>query len=164
MQRQLVVLRHAKSDWNTDAPDDHSRPLNNRGKKDAPRVARRIAELGWTPEHVVSSDSRRTRETFERMNDEFSSHPQVVFLASLYHAGPRELSFALAEVPDPVTCAMAIGHNPGWEEVVYWLCGESTRMTTGNAALLTVEAKSWPEAMGKAGFWTLVDVIRPKDL
>ena len=47
MKRRLIVLRHAKSSQKSDAPDDHSRPLNGRGKRDAPRVAARIAELGW---------------------------------------------------------------------------------------------------------------------
>ena len=164
MRRRLVILRHAKSDWTTDAPDDHSRPLNRRGRKDAPRVARQISKLGWAPEHVLSSDSQRTRETFELMTDGLGS-PPVTFLASLYHAGPRELSLALADLPDSIACGMAIGHNPGWEDVVHWLCGESLRLTTANAALLSIDdASSWPDALGRAGFWTLVNVVRPKEL
>jgi phosphohistidine phosphatase len=168
MERQLIVLRHAKSDWHTDAPTDHERPLNQRGRTDAPTVAQRICELGWTPDYVVSSDSLRTRETFELMSPAFTQalgrEPVVQFLGSLYHAGPSDVEYVLSEVPDEVSPVMAIGHNPGWEAVIDWLTGESIRMTTANAALLSIDANSWPAAMGRAGSWNLVNVIRPKDL
>lgn len=168
MERRLIVLRHAKSDWETDAPTDHARPLNKRGRTDAPRVAARIFQLGWTPEYVLSSDSQRTRETYQRMSDVFGEalgrEPIVQFLESLYHAGPRALQSALADVPDDISSVMAIGHNPGWAEVVYWLTGESIHMTTANAALLSIDAEHWSDAVGRAGFCELVDVIRPKEL
>ena len=168
MQRQLIVLRHAKSDWGTDAPTDHARPLNQRGRKDAPRVAQRICELGWAPPYVVSSDSQRTKETYRRMRDMFTEalgeEPMVQFLDSLYHAGPEALESALADVPDEVSLVMAIGHNPGWQEVVHALTGQAVSMTTANAALLSIEGDNWPAAFNRAGCWELVDVIRPKEL
>jgi len=67
MQRRLMLMRHAKSAWQSQAPSDHERPLNERGRRNAPRVGKRLAELGWVPDHVIGSDSRRTRETWERM-------------------------------------------------------------------------------------------------
>ena len=60
MQRRLMVMRHAKSSWKSQVPTDHERPLNERGRRDAARVGKRLAELGWVPDFVVSSDSRRT--------------------------------------------------------------------------------------------------------
>jgi hypothetical protein len=71
MQRRLMIMRHAKSAWSSDVASDHERPLNKRGRRDAPRVGKRLAKLGWVPEFVVSSDSRRTRETWERMQRRF---------------------------------------------------------------------------------------------
>ena len=169
MQRRLIVMRHAKSDWGTDAPPDHDRPLNKRGRKDAPRIAQRLCEGGWIPEIVLSSDSQRTRETYGRMSDALSeslgSEPQVLFLGSLYHAGVAALESALSEVPDNTQTVMALGHNPGWEQVVGQFCGEWVRMTTANAALLTIEANHWADAAtARPGSWTLVDVLRPKEL
>jgi hypothetical protein len=55
-------MRHAKSAGDTDAATDHDRPLSERGQRDAPRVASALAELGWSPELTVSSDSARTRQ------------------------------------------------------------------------------------------------------
>ncbi len=163
MQMRLILLRHAKSDWGTDAQTDHERPLNKRGRRDAPAVAKKIVEKGWLPQWVISSDSTRTCETYERMRDCFEPQPTVLFLKSLYHSGPDELSFALADVPADVSPVMAIGHNPGWQEAVHWLTGEFVSMTTANAVLVSVDANTWPAAMGRAGFWTIEDIIRPKD-
>ncbi len=164
MQLRLVLLRHAKSDWGSGAQSDHERPLNKRGRKDAASVAAKIVKVGWQPQWVVSSDATRTRETYGLMRDIFRPEPSVVFLESLYHAGPQALANALADVPDHVSPVMAIGHNPGWQEAVQWLSGEWVTVTTGNAVLMTVDAESWPDAIGRAGFWSIVQVIRPKEL
>ena len=67
MERRLIVMRHAKSSWKSDAETDHLRPLNKRGRDSAPLVAARLVELGWIPEAVYSSDSLRTRETWDGM-------------------------------------------------------------------------------------------------
>ncbi len=64
MTRRLIVMRHAKSSWKHAGLTDHQRPLNKRGRKDAPRVARALIERGWTPRRVLSSDAARTRETW----------------------------------------------------------------------------------------------------
>ncbi len=162
--KRLIVMRHAKSDWNTDAPTDHARPLSKRGRRDAPRVAQRLAEIDWTPQYVISSDSARTRETYALMQPAFAKEPQVDFLATLYHAGPDELAAVLTGIPDDFTSALALGHNPGWEEVVQWLTGEAIAMTTGNAALVECSVDSWSDVVRHAGNWKLYDVIRPKEI
>lgn len=164
MVRRLVVMRHAKSSWGSDAPSDHARPLNKRGRQDAPRIAARLVELGWAPQHVLSSDALRTRETFERMLPHFSNEPTVEFLSELYHSGPNDVANLLPQVPQTVTQAMVLGHNPGWEGVVQWLSDQAITMTTANAALLEIDAETWPSAIEKCGSWQLVDVLRPKEL
>ena len=162
--KRLIVMRHAKSDWDSDAPTDHARPLNKRGRRDSPRVASKLVELSWTPQLVLSSDAQRTRETFELMVPEFSPPPTVDFLSSLYHAGPEELAESLASIPDSTATVMTLGHNPGWEEVVYWLTKQTVRMTTANAALIECETESWSDVVRHAGNWSLLDMIRPKEM
>lgn len=164
MNRRLIVMRHAKSDWHAGAATDHARPLNHRGRRDAPRIAQRIVELGWEPEVVLSSDSTRTRETYELMAQHFAESVIVHYLESLYHAGPRELVEALQLLPDEVQTVMALGHNPGWSAVMYWLTENDVSLTTANAALCHVEAGSWGEAAELGGIWQLEDVLRPKEL
>lgn len=163
MERRVIVLRHAKSSWKTDA-GDHDRPLNKRGQRDAPAVAARLAELGWSPERVISSDATRTRETWGLMADAFDPAPEVTFTPELYLAGPEEVANALTGLSDDVTTVMVVGHNDGWEQVVTWLSDACEAMTTCNAALLSVEADCWAEAIFLAPGWTLHDVVRPKEL
>ena len=164
MERRLILMRHAKSSWETDAPTDYARPLSKRGRRDAPRIADRLVELDWRPQLVLSSDSQRTQQTFQRMQDALGQDVQVQFLPSLYAAGPKELAGALAAVSDDLTCVLALGHNPGWEEAAQWLCGQDVRLSTANAALLVGAGSSWREALDGAGSWGLHDVLRPKEL
>jgi phosphohistidine phosphatase len=164
MGKRLLVTRHAKSSWKSGADSDHARPLNKRGRRDAPRVAAHLVGLGWVPERVLSSDSQRTRETLELMLEVLEPEPEVDFSRALYLAGPEEVADALNALPDDVETVMVLGHNFGWEEVVAWLSRETTTLTTANAALLSHGAATWAEAVAAAGEWTLHQVVRPKEL
>lgn len=157
------MLRHAKSAWDTEAPTDHDRPLNKRGRRDAPRVADEIVKLGWFPEKVFSSDSMRTRETWKRMKKKFEKKKvEAEFSRKLYHAGFDEIVEVLVKLSDKTKTVMVIGHNPGWEEAVHRLAGKEVSMGTSSAAMLSVDAKTWKEAAKKK--WKLEHVLRPKDL
>jgi phosphohistidine phosphatase len=161
MQRRLILMRHAKSSWKFPELDDHARPLNKRGRRSAPQVAAALAERGWVPELVVSSDSARTRETWAGMAPALGE-PEVVFTERLYHEGLEALIEEAAGWPPEVACVLALGHNPCWEDALAALCGEAERMTTANAALLVGEGEDWPLALG--GRWALEALIRPREL
>ncbi|MGM0575445.1 MAG: SixA phosphatase family protein [Myxococcota bacterium] len=162
MRRRLILMRHAKSAWGSEARTDHERPLNERGERDAPRVAERLAELGWDPEAVYSSDSRRTRETWAGMADAFDRDVAVTFTPDLYQAGLDEIREAALEWPDDLEILLVLGHNPGWEDALSILTRQAWGMTTANAALLVGEGDTWVEAL--EGRWRLEDLIRPRDL
>lgn len=163
MERRLILMRHAKSAWDTEAPNDHARPLSGRGRADAPKVAARLAALGWVPELVLSSDAVRTRETWARMASAFRS-PEVRWSRRLYGAGVGAVQDEVATVGAAVGTVLLLGHNPGWEGVLAFLSGRSLELTTANAALLRVDAHGWPDALERAGAWELVELIRPKSL
>ena len=162
--RRLVVLRHAKSSWASGATTDHQRPLNARGQSDAPRVGRALIEAGWLPQMILSSDSQRTRETYQRMVSEFPTEIPVQFHATLYHAGLSEILAEAPAVSEEVTTLLVLGHNPGWQESVRQLSGEEIAMKTANAALLEGEGLDWIDALQKRGGWRLVDTICARDL
>ena len=163
MTLRLVVMRHAKSDWESGVASDHERPLNARGRAAAPKIAQRLVDLGWTPAVVRGSDSRRTRETFEFMRPELPEVEDVLFSRTLYLAGPRELVSVLVGLSETDTPVLALGHNPGWQEAVEYFAGTYIALTTGNAALLSIEADHWPDGLRREHHWKLVDVLRPKD-
>lgn len=162
MERQLIVMRHAKSSWADEGRTDHQRTLNDRGRRATPRVAIELRELGWQPQHILSSDSQRTRETVGLLLKVWESGIQADFLESLYLAGPRELSAAMVEVSEEVEALLVVGHNPGWEGVVHQLSGVDMTMKTATAAMLRANCESWSDAFKTE--WSLENVIHPREL
>ena len=160
---RLIVMRHAKSSWASEAATDHERPLNERGRRDAPRIAERLVELGWVPSRVLSSDAARTQETWASMADTLPPPEAVRFTRRLYHGGIEAVVDVMRDEPNDAACIMLIGHNPGWEDVVDWLSGEPIRMTTANAVLLRHERVPWAASLAPDA-WSLVDVLRPREL
>lgn len=162
MERRLILLRHAKSSWKEQGQRDQDRPLNKRGRRDAPRVAARLVELGWSPERVLLSDARRTRETWELMRSAFHPVPAAEERPGLYLAGLEAIKAEAGRLPPTVRTALLLGHNPGWEEAASALSGEELAMTTANAVLLQGQGETWAAAL--AGPWRRVDHLRPKEL
>ena len=164
MYRRLIVMRHAKSSWSDPTATDHERPLNLRGQREAPRVAARLVELQWHPDWVLSSDALRTRETMAGMQTVFRADLPVHYHRSLYHAGLDAVRQEVAEVPDEVQTLMLLGHNPGWEELVFVLCGEDVELKTASAALLDNQADTWSQALQGRDHWQLRHLLRSREL
>ena len=159
MMRRLLLMRHAKSSWDDQSLSDHQRPLNKRGRRDAPVMAAWLIELGWVPERVISSDSQRTKDTWALMQELL---PQAVvrFCREFYLGDLGDMAEQLKEIPPDVTTVMLLGHNPGWEDALCQLAGVEDNMTTANVALLESEVASWDQAAVVK--WTLVKLLRPK--
>jgi phosphohistidine phosphatase len=162
--RRLIIMRHAKSSWKDKTLEDHARPLNKRGRADSPRMAHALAERGWRPDLILSSDAQRTRETWALMAPTLAPQAPVRWLSSLYMGGAEEVREALRDAPDEARTILLLGHNPGWEELVTSFTGRAVRITTANAALLAAEAASWAVLVEEVEGWSLLDVLRPKHL
>ena len=152
MVRRLIVMRHAKSSWKDPNLDDHERPLNKRGRRDAPMVADAIFERGWVPELILVSSSKRTLQTLEGMSHRMGKTPFEV-RSGIYHATVIDLMVELEDMLDNGT-TMIIGHNPGSEILVNHLSGEWHTMPTATAVLLLHSGSSW----------SVEAVIRPKEI
>ena len=107
MTLRLILIRHAKSGWDDPALDDHARPLNDRGRRDAPRTGHWLRDAGYVPEAILCSSALRTRQTA----DGLALGPEPVILDSLYHASPDRLLASLVKA-QAQSVAM-IAHNPG---------------------------------------------------
>lgn len=103
----LILTRHAKSAWDTDAPSDHARPLNKRGTRSATAIGAWLRDHDYMPHQVISSSSQRTRETFDLMQLEVPA----IFIERLYHASSEVMFQVLREAEHK--CVMLLGHNPG---------------------------------------------------
>jgi phosphohistidine phosphatase len=161
MERHLLVMRHCKSSWDHPGLSDHQRPLNKRGRTDAPKVGARLRALGLIPDRVVSSDSQRTQQSWAGVAQALEDPCEPHFTDALYHGDANDLRQIIEGQPASVSTLLVLGHNPGWEYFASWLAAERHSMTTGNVAIFRSTADSW--ALDPAD-WTLVDWIRPRDL
>lgn len=157
---KLVVMRHAKSDWNAGAQTDHERPLNERGQREAPEVGRKLAARGFVPDFVLSSDSTRTTETFEGMRGAFPDVP-IRFVKELYHAGLSQVRALADTVPTDAKTVMVLGHNPGWQDMVAELTGEDLEMKTSYAAVLESDANTLTDALAHGSKLKLLALVTP---
>lgn len=161
--RHLLLMRHAKSDWGDMSLSDHDRPLNARGSRDAPRMARWIAEIGYVPDLVLSSSSQRTRDTMELMNQTWSREVQASFCHSLYLAAPETISRTIQSDGCGVGCLMVLAHNPGISHFASLLAQQSIDMPTAAIAVFEVLLNDWSQ-LSAHGPAKLIDYMRPKAL
>ena len=116
--KELYFVRHAKSSWDDPSLRDHDRPLNNRGKRDAPRMAHRLVGLGTSPSGILTSTAKRARRTARAFREAFGlGKGDVIEREGLYHAGPREIERELQKLPDDWTTVLVFGHNPGYTDL-----------------------------------------------
>jgi len=120
---QLILLRHAKSDWHSDAPRDFERPLNSRGTRDAPRVGRWLHFSGLRPELVVCSSAVRARQTLEGVATELDlSRAEIRYSGELYMATEADVIDVARRGLADATSVMLVGHNPGFEMALIHFC------------------------------------------
>ena len=136
--KTLLVLRHAKSSWDDPALGDHERPLNKRGRRDAPRMGELVREHGLIPDVVISSDAVRARLTAEAVVEAARYAGEILVDHHLYMASPADILSRLRTVREKAETVMIVGHNPGLEELVAQLTGERPDLPT--AALMQTVA------------------------
>lgn len=160
--KTVLLLRHAKSSWAHPDLSDFDRPLNDRGKRDAPRMGRLIGQMGLTPELIFCSTARRARKTAAKVARECDYQGEIQIEDSLYLAPPTAYVQLLHTTPDEVSNAMFVGHNPGMEALLEWLTGAFEFMPTAGLASIHLDIDQWTEVIPRCG--KLVELWRPKEL
>jgi phosphohistidine phosphatase len=144
--KTLVLVRHAKSAWGDPSLADHDRPLNDRGRRDAPEMGRRIRERGITPGVILSSTAVRARTTAEAIAEELGAAAGTLTLDErLYGSSPETILDVVAELDDDLTTALVVAHDPGMSDLAYRLSGEIEHMPTCAVAEFRFAAWSWAE-------------------
>lgn len=116
--KTIYFIRHAKSSWDDISLDDHNRPLDKRGKRDAPLMANRLLELGVVPDGILSSTASRARETSEAFRRILNvSAANCQYDKSLYHAWPAAIETRMQELPAHWETVLLFGHNPGYTDL-----------------------------------------------
>lgn len=142
--KTLVLVRHAKSAWGDPALADHDRPLNERGRRDAPEMGRRLRERGTAPDVILSSTAVRARTTAEALAAALGvDRAALVLDERLYGSTPETILDVVAGLDDELTTAMVVAHDPGVSDLAYRLSGEIEHMPTCAVAEFRFAAWSW---------------------
>jgi phosphohistidine phosphatase len=160
--KTLLMLRHAKSSWDDMSIRDFDRPLAARGQRDAPRIGKALEARGPLPDLIVSSPAARAKETIESVIRSARLSVSPRFDDSIYGASSAELIGIIRRLPDESSCAMLVGHNPGFEDTVSRLTGERQSMPTAALACLEFQIERWEDVEDEQG--KLLWLLTPKQL
>jgi len=161
--KTLYLLRHAKSSWDDPGLKDFDRPLNERGLKAAPRMGAYIKKEKIRPDLILSSPAFRAKQTTTLVCEAAGlTGVDIDFDERIYEASAQRLFEIVAGLKDNFDSAMMVGHNPGFEELLAALTGESKRMRTAALACIELNVKKWSDVSANSG--KLKWLVKPKDL
>jgi phosphohistidine phosphatase len=143
--KTLLLLRHAKSSWKKGDLDDHDRPLNKRGRRDAPKMGELLSEKRLLPDLIVSSTACRARQTTEEIIASSGYRGETRLMGELYHADRSGLVRFVAVLPDHCQRVLLVGHNPAFEEFLELIAGEYSPLSTAALALVEIPVESWSQ-------------------
>ena len=164
---RLILLRHAKSDWDSGARGDFDRPLATRGRKDAPRIGKWLKQNAIIPDLILCSPALRTRETLAAVNNELGVG-HIVYEEDIYGASLGALLGLIERHSQNCANLMITGHNPGMDELVCFLCRTQPPLTeTGKlmtTAALAVLGFAEAGSMSTAATGELLYLVRAKEI
>lgn len=141
----LTLVRHAKSSWSDATLSDRKRPLNKRGKRDAPEMGRRIADHGIRPSLIISSPAQRAWTTAKIIAGaiayprEFLQREDSLYLASL-----DDFLDVLVAQDKEFNSIMVVGHNPGMTDFANFLSpGLTNNLPTAGVVSVEIQQDHW---------------------
>jgi phosphohistidine phosphatase len=143
--KTLLLIRHAKSSWDTALLSDFERPLNERGKHDAPIMAKRIKDKKIEIDAFVSSPAKRAKKTAELFMHEFDlKEKKPILVPSLYEASLNNFYDTIENLKDKNNTVALFAHNPGITDFVNSLeCSPVYNMPTCAVFALKIKTKHW---------------------
>lgn len=160
--KTLYLVRHAKSSWNNTNLSDHDRPLNDRGERDAPLMGKRLRKRKPQPTIIIASSAVRA-ETTATLLSEAIGFPiaDLKIDERLYGAEPKDVVSLIRELDNTIDCAMLVGHNPTFTDLINTLGGSDIdNVPTCGMAVLTFPIKAWSKIGQVQG--ELLDFDYPK--
>ncbi len=159
--KTLLIMRHAKSSWNHPELSDYDRPLNARGKRDAPRIGKHLRQEGLIPDLILTSSAKRARRTANKVAKSCGYTGKAKKLDALYDTVPGVYFEILQALPDKYQRVMVVGHNPTMEQLVNHLTGEIKQMPTAALAHIELPIQQW-NALDLYTRGALVNLWTPK--
>ncbi len=157
--KRITLLRHAKSSWDEPALADFDRPLNPRGRRDAPEMGRRLRSRGEVPDLIISSPALRAITTARMAAREMGlAEGNIIEEGSLYHASASRILAIVHSLESHAKHLMLIGHNPGFNDFANRL-SEARIDNLPTAALFCVEfdVQDWSDIVPGEGRFAYFD-------
>lgn len=151
--KRLFLIRHAKSSWKEHGMTDHERPLNHRGEKDAPFMAKLLKKNKFKPDFILTSNAVRAKRTAEIFASVFG-YPieEITAEPDLYLAGRQNFLKTVNTIDDGINCCFLFSHNPGISEFGHFLTDkERLDMPTCSIWGIEFDVNSWREIKCGAG-------------
>jgi phosphohistidine phosphatase len=146
--KTLLLMRHAKSTWDEPDVSDHDRPLDDRGRREAPRMAVWLADQQLIPDAIITSSATRAATTAELVAKTLPEAVEITVDRRLYHATPDGYLEVIRQFDSSLARPLVVGHNPGLEELIYVLCGTAATMSTAMIAQLAPDISQWSALNG----------------
>ena len=143
--KTLYILRHAKSSWKFEELSDHDRPLNKRGRNDAPLIGQEMALNNAKPQLIISSSAVRALSTATLVAKELDYDADDIAVdEEIYGASPEDLLEVVREAPAEVDSLMIVGHNESISEFANMLSPKHIpRLPTAGVVGLQFDCESW---------------------
>jgi phosphohistidine phosphatase len=164
--KTLLLMRHAKSSWKESNIPDHDRPLNRRGKHDAPLMGRLLRDQKMNLDLIISSTALRAETTANLIAKAVRYKGKIILDKSIYNAEPTDLLTLLSNSSDEYNNILLVGHNPTVEETVQMITNSpEITMATCAIAHLTLSIDTWTDLKEKQTFSSkLENFWTPKEL
>lgn len=161
--KTLLILRHAKSSWSDLTQDDFDRPLNERGRRDAPRMGKLLRAQSLVPEVILASSAVRTLETAKLLGEAAGFAGEIIARSDLYLAPAAQYVALMNDLHAEYNSVLLLGHNPGMQHLVSTLADSDLKMPTAALACFALPTKSWSD-LRLAPTGTLQGYWKPKEL
>jgi phosphohistidine phosphatase len=152
----LILVRHAKSDWGNPSLDDFDRPLSERGKTDAPAMARRLLDKKMKIDLFVSSPAKRAARTAKAFAEEFNAKKKrLIFRQELYLPSSSDFEKVIAEINNKFETVAVFSHNNGITDFANRLTDTSIdNIPTCGVFAVKADCRDWKAFSGaKKEFW-----------
>lgn len=162
--KTLLILRHAKSSWKFPDLPDHDRPLNPRGKRDAPRMGKLLKEKDLVPDLLISSTAARAKDTASAVVKHSGYKGKRIEFESLYAAEPTAYLTVIRELGDNYQRVLVVGHNPGIEGLIERLTGEIHIIPTCTLVQIEFDTEKWSAVLRRVtNRGRLAEILRPNE-
>ena len=163
MPKILYIIRHAKSSWKNLPLNDFNRPLNKRGKSNAPLMGNILKDKNIVPDIIISSPAKRAKSTAKIIADKISFPKNIIFYKDIYEADINNLHRIITKIDDENSISFLFGHNPSLNMLVESFVDFDENIPTCGVVGIEFDCDKWIDISQKNAKLILFDYPKKHD-